>query len=154
MVIRRVIDLYGSPLIIAILWRTTHATMMWHALSGVTLSFCRHWNRDLSMPMVISTRALVLQWATLKCCWGPGSGSGQGWTGHLAYRASSRWAVDPMWAGPVRYVFFFFFLSKFPPIGPANWLQRASSVLPASTHIIGLLFVIVNQSWADRLREP
>ncbi|CAB1433171.1 unnamed protein product [Pleuronectes platessa] len=24
---------------------------------------------------------------------------GQGWTGHLAYRASSRWAVDPMWAG-------------------------------------------------------
>ncbi|CAB1427953.1 unnamed protein product, partial [Pleuronectes platessa] len=23
----------------------------------------------------------------------------QGWTGHLAYRASSRWAVDPMWAG-------------------------------------------------------
>jgi hypothetical protein len=31
----------------------------------------------------------------------------QGWTGHLAYRASSRWAVDPMWAGPVRYVLFF-----------------------------------------------
>ena len=63
-----------SPLIIAILWRTTHATMMSHALSGVTLS-CRHWNRDLSMPMAISTQALVLQWAALKRCWGPGSGS-------------------------------------------------------------------------------
>ena len=60
-----------SPLIIAILWRTTHATMMSHALSGVILSFCRHWNRDLSIPMVVSTRALVLQWATLKCCRGP-----------------------------------------------------------------------------------
>ena len=42
-----------------------------------------------------------------------------------------------MWAGPVRYAVVFFSLSKFPPIGPANWLQRASSVLPASTHIIG-----------------
>ena len=29
-------------------------------------------------------------------------------------------------------------LSKFPPIGPANGLQRASSGWPASTHIIGL----------------
>ena len=28
----------------------------------------------------------------------------QGWTGHLVDRASSRWAIDPMWAGPVRYV--------------------------------------------------
>uniref|UniRef100_A0A8C4ZWY5 SCAN box domain-containing protein n=1 Tax=Gadus morhua TaxID=8049 RepID=A0A8C4ZWY5_GADMO len=35
------------------------------------------------------------------------SRSGQGWTGHLAHQASSRWAVDPMWAGPVRYVSFF-----------------------------------------------
>jgi len=50
----------------------------------------------------------------------------------------------------LRYVFFFFLNS---PTGPANWLQRPSSVLPASTHIIGQLFVIVNQSWADRLRE-
>ena len=37
----------------------------------------------------------------------PLQGQAQGWTGHLAYRASSRWAVDPMWAGPVRYVLFF-----------------------------------------------
>ena len=62
----------------------------------------------------------------------------RGWTGHLAYRASSQWAIGPMWAGPVRYVFYLFvcfFFSKFPPIGPANWLQRA----PASPHIIGLL---------------
>ena len=39
--------------------------------------------------------------------------------------------------GPVRYVLFFS-LSKFPPIVPANGQQRASSVWPASTHIIGL----------------
>ena len=65
-----------SPLIVAILWRTTQATMMSHALSGVTLSLHRHWNRDLSMPMAISTWALVLQWPTLKCFWGPGSGTG------------------------------------------------------------------------------
>lgn len=29
-------------------------------------------------------------------------------------------------------------MTKFPTIGPANWLQRASIVLPASIHIIGL----------------
>jgi hypothetical protein len=39
-------------------------------------------------------------------------------------------------SGPLCFVFFS--LSKFPPIGPSNGLQRASSVLPASTHIIGL----------------
>ena len=39
-------------------------------------------------------------------------------------------------SGPL--CFLFSSLSKFPPIGPANGLQRASSVLPASTHIIGL----------------
>lgn len=61
---------------VAILWRTTHATIMSHVLSGVTLSLRGHWYQALSMPIVISTRALVWEWATLKHCWGPGSGSG------------------------------------------------------------------------------
>ena len=39
-------------------------------------------------------------------------------------------------SGPLCFVFFS--LSKFPPIGPANGQQRASSVWPASTQIIGL----------------
>ena len=40
-------------------------------------------------------------------------------------------------SGPLCLSVFFFF-SKFPPIGLANWLQRTSSVLPASPHTIGL----------------
>ena len=39
-------------------------------------------------------------------------------------------------SGPLCFVAYS--LSKFPPIGPANGLQRASSVLLATTHIIGL----------------
>ena len=74
MVIRRVIDLYGRVLLSSnncniMENNTCHSDVtcpLW-----VILSFCRHWNRDLSIPMVISTRALVLQWATLKHCRGP-----------------------------------------------------------------------------------
>ncbi|XP_025758571.1 uncharacterized protein LOC112843779 isoform X2 [Oreochromis niloticus] len=45
----RFIHSYGRVLLReAILWRTTHATMMPHALSDDTLSLCRHWNQDLN----------------------------------------------------------------------------------------------------------
>ncbi len=64
-----------SPLIVAILWRTTHATIISQALSGFTLRWHRNRKRAFSRPLVIFTRALVLQWAQLKFCWGPVSGS-------------------------------------------------------------------------------
>lgn len=58
----RFIHSYGRVLLReAILWRTIHATMMSHVLSDDTLSLCRHWNQDLNMPRVLSTR----RWGSL-----------------------------------------------------------------------------------------
>lgn len=55
-------------------------------------------------PLCCSSELFLLSegqtWAT------PASGTllttTQGWSGHLAYQASSQWAVDPMWASPAR----------------------------------------------------
>ena len=66
------------PLIMAIILRTTHAPKMSRDFSGVTLRWRKHWKWAFNRPAVISAQALVLQWATLKWCWGPGWGQGKG----------------------------------------------------------------------------